>query len=139
VDFKRTVAARAATVRVHAGHGCPRLRRTGHAAQHAYFVGTHDDYVHCRRHQFSSCAVCAKGSRWGRSSPECKLGASLAARGIQIRHTSTAYGLHPHAQQRDAPKVPWAKLIRGTCPKEALEGAAVDLDAAKEVVIGCVV
>ena len=59
--------------------------------------------------------VCAKGSRLGRSSPECKLGVSLAARGIQI-HPINA--LHPHAQQRDAPKVPWAKLIRGTRPKE---------------------
>jgi len=93
----------------------------GYAAHHAYFMGFHDDYVHCRRHQFG-CIACAKGGRWTRSPPECKLGASLAARGIQIwplivlARTNISF---------------WPELVRGkmTCMHQNIEKPVVDIDA----------
>ena len=60
----------------------------GLQAQHAYFNGIHDDFVRCRRHRFHAqyhCEACAMGGRSGLSSPETKVGASLAVRGVSVR------------------------------------------------------
>ena len=57
----------------------------GLAAQHAYFTGYHEDFVHCRRRAFQS-GVCLVGKNISfAGTAESKLGASLAMREIPIR------------------------------------------------------
>ena len=67
----------------------------GRHAQHALFAGYAEDFDSCSRHNFSrtangrtGCGVCAFGGRGKDSSPECKLGASLAYRNVPLYEIS---------------------------------------------------
>lgn len=119
-----------------------RRRRTP-ASQHAYLTGYHEDFTRCQRRHFESYATrpeCAdvwvrgsgpgssgcvmvpelvsKGARWGHSPPECKLGASIAIRGVPMRSFAFA--------SRNPAAAP--SIVRGACPANMnASGTGIDI------------
>lgn len=62
----------------------------GRDAQRAFFKDYHDDFVHCRRKNFT-CSGCASYVNGPKSvAVECKLGATLNARGVHVRDLNFA-------------------------------------------------
>ena len=59
----------------------------GREAQLAYFSGYATDFDTCARANHSkACVACVRGGKGHQSPPECKLGASLAYRGVPVYH-----------------------------------------------------
>ena len=101
----------------------------GRVAQHAYFSGYADDFDNCVRKTFT-CPTCRvmSGPNAQRQSPECKLGASLAHRGVP------SYDIRQLASPR-SPSHGDVRLVRGPNPPE-MRPCPTDWSKALPLLIG---